>query len=203
MKILFLFAFIFFNAHPAFSQESRPLGSDGRLWLEGDSSLHPYSSEAKMLEAKIAFVPAQGGSVLQRKLEIALKGKSLRKFELTIPVEEIKSDKKGLDKKMAEALKAQENPNIFFKLSSYETYKTIPEKNTFLVLIYGLLTVAGQQRAIDVEAEIEPTKEMIYVRGKKELLMTDFGIKPPTAMMGMLKTKPRVVIHFELKLVNQ
>jgi len=27
--------------------------------------------------------------------------------------------------------------------------------------------------------------------------MTDFGIKPPTAMLGMLKTDPKVAITFE------
>jgi len=27
--------------------------------------------------------------------------------------------------------------------------------------------------------------------------MTDFGIKPPTAMLGMLKTDPKVGIAFE------
>jgi hypothetical protein len=35
------------------------------------------------------------------------------------------------------------------------------------------------------------------VMGTLDLLMTDFGIEPPTAMMGVLKTDPKVTIRFE------
>jgi hypothetical protein len=31
--------------------------------------------------------------------------------------------------------------------------------------------------------------------------MTDYGIKPPTAMLGMLKTDPKVTVSFETMLV--
>ena len=35
------------------------------------------------------------------------------------------------------------------------------------------------------------------VQGQTQLLMTDFGIKPPTAMLGMLTTDPKVTVSFE------
>jgi hypothetical protein len=35
------------------------------------------------------------------------------------------------------------------------------------------------------------------VKGEIQLLMTDFGIAPPKAMLGMLKTDPRVTVKFE------
>jgi hypothetical protein len=38
------------------------------------------------------------------------------------------------------------------------------------------------------------------VRGTRDLLMTEFGIKPPTMFMGMLKTDDKVTIKFELQL---
>jgi hypothetical protein len=37
----------------------------------------------------------------------------------------------------------------------------------------------------------------LKVQGRLLLLMTDFGIKPPVAMLGMLKTDPKVAITFE------
>jgi hypothetical protein len=39
--------------------------------------------------------------------------------------------------------------------------------------------------------------EKLAVQGRIELLMTDYGIKPPTAMMGMLKTDPKITVTFE------
>jgi hypothetical protein len=35
------------------------------------------------------------------------------------------------------------------------------------------------------------------VTGEVNLLMTDFGIAPPKAMLGMLKTDPKVTVTFE------
>ena len=37
----------------------------------------------------------------------------------------------------------------------------------------------------------------ITVIGEVSLLMTDYGIKPPTAMLGMLKTDPKITVTFE------
>jgi hypothetical protein len=33
-----------------------------------------------------------------------------------------------------------------------------------------------------------------------QILMTDFGVTPPTAMLGMLKTYPKVTITFDTQL---
>jgi hypothetical protein len=36
------------------------------------------------------------------------------------------------------------------------------------------------------------------VKGTKQINMTDFNIKPPTAMMGTLKTANEVTVSFDL-----
>jgi hypothetical protein len=41
---------------------------------------------------------------------------------------------------------------------------------------------------------------VLHARGTRDLLMTDFGIKPPTMFMGMLKTHDKVVVTIELQL---
>jgi hypothetical protein len=37
----------------------------------------------------------------------------------------------------------------------------------------------------------------VTVTGELQLLMTDFGITPPKAMLGMLKTDPKVTVTFD------
>ena len=37
----------------------------------------------------------------------------------------------------------------------------------------------------------------ITVIGEVALLMTDYGITPPKAMLGMLKTDPKITVTFE------
>jgi hypothetical protein len=40
----------------------------------------------------------------------------------------------------------------------------------------------------------------LTVTGELPLLMTDYGITPPKAMLGMLKTDPKIVVAFEVVL---
>jgi hypothetical protein len=39
--------------------------------------------------------------------------------------------------------------------------------------------------------------DTLNVQGTLDLLMTDYGVTPPKAMLGMLKTDPKVTITFE------
>ena len=48
--------------------------------------------------------------------------------------------------------------------------------------------------------EVKEQAGRLHVRGTRDLLMTEFGIKPPTMFMGMLKTDDKVTITFELQL---
>ena len=40
----------------------------------------------------------------------------------------------------------------------------------------------------------------LRVKGSKEILMSDFGVRPPTLMMGTLKVRDRVVVNFDVVL---
>jgi hypothetical protein len=44
---------------------------------------------------------------------------------------------------------------------------------------------------------LKVTEANFTVTGELQLLMTDFGITPPKAMLGMLKTDPKITVTFE------
>ena len=52
-------------------------------------------------------------------------------------------------------------------------------------------------RELAIDLTTERKDSTLSVQGQVQFLMTDFGIKPPVAMMGMLKTDPKVTITFE------
>jgi polyisoprenoid-binding protein YceI len=62
----------------------------------------------------------------------------------------------------------------------------------------GTLTVAGVEREIQIAATAHREPDGVRFRGTAPLRMTQFGIKPPTTMMGALRTSDDVVIHFDL-----
>jgi hypothetical protein len=67
---------------------------------------------------------------------------------------------------------------------------------------FGTLKVAGVEREIVLPMVTSLRNGKLLVMGSVDLLMTDFGIAPPTAMMGVLKTDPKVTIKFETVLAK-
>jgi polyisoprenoid-binding protein YceI len=164
--------------------------SSATLSLSGTSTMHPYTVSTKALTVSTAIASAADAQAL-------LQPGALQGFELQIPVNTFTSDKDGLTKQMFKAMKADKHPTITFRLDSYTVEAaaggaTIKPK--------GTLTVAGVERPIDMVLEVKEQAGRLHVRGTRDLLMTEFGIKPPTMFMGMLKTDDKVTITFELQL---
>jgi polyisoprenoid-binding protein YceI len=160
------------------------------LSISGTSTMHPYTVSTKTL--KVA-----GGIATSPDLKGLLQPGVLQEFELQIPVNSFASDKDGLTKQMAKALKADKHPVITFKLNGYTVESTA---GGLAIKPTGTLTVAGVEKPVDVVLEVKEVAGALQVRGTRDLLMTEFGIKPPTMFMGMLKTDDKVTIKFELQL---
>ena len=172
------------------------LAPESHLWLEGNSTLHHYESSATKLEVRMTGAQALASPSLDA-LEALVRSGEVKGLEVSIPVAAMQSGKSGLDKNMRSALKADQFPNITFHLENY----SIGNAGDSLVIdAHGTLTVAGVAKPIDLRAGVTRTDKVLRVRGTKELLMTQFGVKPPTMMMGTVKTSDQVVIRFDLRL---
>lgn len=176
------------------------LRPDSRIWLEGDSTLHPYRSSAGeiQLAAVIARTetsnPGRNG-ILARLVE----PEGLKSLELTVPVLSLKSGKKRLDKNMYKSLKAKTSPQIAFSLLSYEV-QTSSLADRAEIRASGRLSIAGVVRVLKIEGQAHFTGDTVRFTGRKALKMSDFGIKPPVMFFGALKTDDQVVVFFDLKL---
>jgi polyisoprenoid-binding protein YceI len=65
--------------------------------------------------------------------------------------------------------------------------------------VTGELLINGIKRNISIPLEFTITGDRLNVSGSKSLKMSDYEIKPPTAIMGTLKTGDEVTISFDLK----
>lgn len=161
------------------------------LSIRGTSSMHDYVVSTKTLTISAAIASAEDAGGL-------LQPDGLTGFELQIPVSSFTSDKDGLTKQMLKALKAEKHPMITFRLKGYAVEPSAGGGIT--VKPTGTLTVAGVERPIDLLLEVKKNAGSLQVAGSRELLMTEFGIKPPTMFMGMLKTHDKVTIAFAFQL---
>lgn len=190
MRSLALAALLQCLTLPPASGASLSLGPSSRLWLEGDSTLHPYSSTATVLSLSARVEdstgPAQG-------LAEAARAGFFKELALEVPVAGLKSGKSGLDKNMHSALKAKEHPAIRFALDRYVL-------SDDRVRAFGRLSAAGGEKDVVLDGALRASGDSLTVKGKAELKMSDFGIKPPTMFLGALKTDDRVVVNYELEI---
>src|SRR5438876_6668933 len=169
-----------------------PLAIDSaRITISGTSNIHSYTASTTTVRVTRAqFTCALEGPDMWSN---ALKPGAVEAFEIAIPAATLTSPREGLDKNMHEALKVKDHPDIVFRLLRLE-----PGSGAAGTLRgIGVLQIAGVEREVSLDVTIQREGSTLKVQGRVRLLMTDFGIKPPTAMLGMLKTDPKVAVSFE------
>jgi polyisoprenoid-binding protein YceI len=160
--------------------------------LAGTSNIHDYTAST----TTVRVTRLQVASGVAGDLLTALsKPGTLQAFEIAIPAASLHSTKDGLDKNMHKALKVKEYPDIVFRLARLEP------KGAALRAV-GTLRIAGVEKEIGLDLATTVKNGSLVVTGSVDLLMTDFGIPAPKAMMGMLRTDPKVTISFETVLTT-
>ena len=172
---------------PAAAQDQALRLSAARVSIAGTSNIHPFTaSTTDVRMSRLVLAPADGD-----RLQAAAKAGGVEAFEIAIPAASLTSPKEGLDKNMHKALKTTEHKEITFKLLRLE-----PAAANALKAV-GLLKIAGVEKEVTFEIRAAANASAITVIGEVTLLMTDFGITPPKAMLGMLKTDPKITVTFE------
>ena len=174
---------------PTFAADPEPLRlSAARVTIAGTSNIHPFTaSTTDVRMSRLVLAPADGD-----RLQAAVKPGAVEAFEIVVKAASLTSPKEGLDKNMHKALKVAEFPEITFTLARTEAGAA---PNTLKAI--GVLKIAGVEREVALNLKVAVNASTITVLGELPLLMTDYGIKPPTAMLGMLKTDPKITITFE------
>jgi hypothetical protein len=161
-----------------------------RVTLAGTSNIHPYT--ASTTAARVVRVQVARGVISEGGITDAiLKPGGLEAFEIAIPAATLSSPKEGLDKNMHKALKVTEHPDITFRLLRLEAADAGALRGV------GVLKIAGVEREVALTLKARLADATVTVTGELQLLMTDFGITPPKAMLGMLKTDPKVTVTFD------
>jgi hypothetical protein len=161
-----------------------------RVTLAGTSNIHPYTASTIATRA-IRVQVARGVLGEEGITDAILKPGALEVFEIAIPAATLSSPREGLDKNMHKALKVTEHPEIAFRLLRLEA------ADAGALRAVGVLKIAGVEREVALAVKARRADDTITVTGELQLLMTDFGIAPPKAMLGMLKTDPKVTVTFE------
>lgn len=178
----------------ATAQSAAPLAiNTARVTIEGTSNVHDWTaSTADARVTRVEFGPAAVGAAFWDEVQ---KPGGLVAFDVAIGAGTLKSPKEGLDKNMYKALKVKEHADITFSLKRIDG---APGALTAL----GTLRVAGVEREITLPLTTVRKGATLSVTGAIDLLMTDYGIAPPKALLGMVKAAPKVKVSFEIALAT-
>lgn len=163
--------------------------TSAKVSLAGTSNIHEYT--ASTTDVRIIKLSMANGASGAGVLTAALNPGAVTAFEIAVTVKSLHSPKDGIDKNMYKALKADEFADIGFRLVRFEGRPGVALR------AIGMLKIAGVEKEVAFDVKTAATATTLMVSGEVPLLMTDYGITPPKALMGMLKTDAKVVVTFE------
>jgi polyisoprenoid-binding protein YceI len=174
--------------HPAGTLRLR---EGSRLWFDGTSTVRSWSCTADKIDAAIQSSDADVvGAVLDGK-------KVPGTVQVDFPVARLECKNGTMNEHMRKALKATEHTTIRFALDTYE----LTRSSAVAGALQGTLQMSGQTLPITVPVQFLPAPNgALRVTGKVPVKMTDWGIKPPTLMLGTMKVGPTVTVNFDLQL---
>jgi polyisoprenoid-binding protein YceI len=179
------------SASIAASVTRLPVRTDSRLWLEGSSNVRDWTCRATSMDATIDLNAAAG-------TRGSLDPSAVRGVRVRVPVRMLKCGDRHMEAEMYTALKSPKPPAESFITATLEQ---LPVASTVAgtVEVQGQLTIAGVERTVTMTVTSDKLPDGTHrARGTVPILMTDFGIKPPRPWGGILKTKNKVLIQFEI-----
>lgn len=170
---------------------------DSRLWLEGTSNIRSWSCRATSLDASIDV------SSLASVADPAAIASHVKRVTIKLPVGNLKCGNGRMDRNMYRALKAADDPQTSFISGSFSAIPS-REHHASTLRTAGTLTVAGENHMLDVEVRTYHMEDgTLIAEGSVPVNMSDFGIVPPTALFGAIRTGNRVTVRFELRVSTQ
>lgn len=151
---------------------------ESRVWIEGTSNVNSFTCTSD-------DVDGQG----------LVAGARPRGIEVTIDTLDCGNGRMNAD--MRKALDSDVHPTIRFDVARVAVLE--PGAEQFRIRVDGSLEIAGEERGVSVEMDGRRAGgDQIRTTGSTALDLSDFGIDPPRAMMGLVRVRDRVVVHFDL-----
>ncbi|MXV38091.1 YceI family protein [Flavobacteriaceae bacterium Ap0902] len=163
----------------AFGQNTISLQS-ADLRVSGTSTLHDWEMKSSKASGSLK------GNVSSTSVS------SISDINVKMPIKTLKSGKSGMDSKAYDAMKADKFSNATFELTS-------AKKSGNGWLLNGYFTLAGKKKSVSLKVSETTSSGVVTLKGSYPFKLSEYGVKPPTAMFGSIKTGNDVKISFTVK----
>jgi polyisoprenoid-binding protein YceI len=168
------------------------LSREYSVTIAGTSNLRDWKENVNQVSGAMEAEINKDGSI------------GLNSIRISMDVLSIKSDMgRVMDNKTYEALKANLHPEIVFTLGAPLRLTRMIDCGTF-VPVSGNLSLAGVCRPVTMLIRtFDICRGELQFEGYENLRMTDFGVRPPSALFGTMRASPDITIHFKTHFINQ
>lgn len=168
------------------------LSRNYEVTIDGTSNLRDWQEKVEDVTGDMTAVANEDGSV------------DLSSIRIRMKVLSIKSDMgRVMDNKTYEALKAAAYPEILFTVSAPMRFVQVRDCQT-AIPVKGELVLAGICKPVTMQVKtFEIRQGNLSFEGSQRIKMTDFGVKPPSALFGTMRAAPEITIHFNTNFINQ
>ncbi|HEX2718296.1 MAG TPA: YceI family protein [Gemmatimonadaceae bacterium] len=166
------------------------LQPESRLWIDGTSTVRSFTCTAKDVQATIPAEADAVGALLAGE-------KAVQSAEVRIAAGRIDCGNGTMNDHMYKALKVEQNPTIELKVASYDMNSAA---GTITGKLNGTLTIGGVTKPVVIDAKARKDGVGLRVTGSYPVNMKEYGLKPPTLMLGTLKVNELVKVNFDLLL---
>lgn len=157
---------------------------NSKFEVKGTSTLHDWKVDVTKVDGEMTIQVDENNKVV-----------NFNSVNINCVSNSLLSGESGMDKKTFEALKTDKFPTINFKAENIIKGSVINGKQQYIA--NGLITICGVSKKALISAVLTENGGVIYFEGRKDIKMTDFGIVPPTAVFGTIKSGDNVTVVFK------
>src|SRR4051812_41955178 len=163
---------------------------DLTILIKGTSSLHDWEIKSDKGQFEALFVLGPNYNIT---------GISGLKF--TVQSKSLKSGHDMMDNNTYKALKTSDFNSISFVLKNAVINQQ--DANNYQLKCIGNLSIAGTTKETELIASCKLNADKTFsCSGAKKLKMTDYNVKPPTVLMGTIKTGDEISVAYNLKIAK-
>jgi polyisoprenoid-binding protein YceI len=161
------------------------------LSIAGTSNVHDFHCKTDKFNA---YIDVDNGYTK----DLTKVSRPIVSVNVVIAVKSLSCGNKKMDENMYTTLKADQNQIIRYKLSGYDILNG--SATGFAAKTTGVLTILGKEKVVAMKVDAARLNDgKATAEGEETLLMSEFGIKPPSFMFGTMKVGDEVKVKFNLK----
>ena len=169
------------------------LAPGSELTFQGTSTLHGFTCTTKSIQAYIDVDAAYQSTNLNTLAH------PISAVQIVIPVKSLSCGGE-LEGNMYKTLNATKFPYITYKLTGYDIESGSATASGFGAATTGKLTISGKENPIAFKINaIRGADGLVTATGEQTIKMSEFGIKPPTFMLGTLRVGNELKVKFTIK----